>query len=387
MIGRTVSHFESLENIRGEERFKNLLKRVKHDILYKRTWFVFLLIAIFTSGFSLEKDPVKTIWSISYFGDDDFFHEVSDIEVDLKRSMIYIADSGNHRVLVFDFQGKLLKIIGKRGQGPAEFSKPTGIDILEDSGVAVADFDNRRIQIFDKSWNFVKTIITKGISVADLMFIGDKIFGISSSGLSGYRFTLRSEKKTQPLVHILDKTGDIIQSISTDDFPDAHPFLRAIKNRVCLTLSHDDKLYLPYFAMNLIQVFDLNGEKIEEFERPLPFKPIAPKLLQQSKNEGIVRMSVSSDAVTTDAQIGPDGNLYLLTCAESYSKRIREGERYEDLPPQPMRIEVIEPKSHKVLRYISCDDNTRVFAVMDGNRLVYIYEDSEGEVILKCIQF
>ena len=38
-------------------------------------------------------------------GDDDFFHRPSDIEVDRLQSLIYIADSGNHRIVVFDFEG------------------------------------------------------------------------------------------------------------------------------------------------------------------------------------------------------------------------------------------------------------------------------------------
>ena len=52
-----------------------------------------------------------------------------------------------------------------------------------------------------------------------------------------------------------------------------------------------------------------------------------------------------------------------------------------------MRIEMINLDTHKVVRYISCDAGTRSFAVMGNNRLVYIYEDSEGELHLKCVQY
>ncbi|MGD8538517.1 MAG: hypothetical protein PVI66_07350 [Candidatus Aminicenantes bacterium] len=43
--------------------------------------------------------------------------------------------------------------------------------------------------------------------------------------------------------------------------------------------------------------------------------------------------------------------------------------------------------THKVLRYISCDRGARSFAVMKNDSLVYVYEDSGGELHLKCIQY
>jgi hypothetical protein len=31
MIGKTISHYKILEDIRGEKRFKKLMERVKHE--------------------------------------------------------------------------------------------------------------------------------------------------------------------------------------------------------------------------------------------------------------------------------------------------------------------------------------------------------------------
>ena len=127
---------------------------------------------------------------------------------------------------------------------------------------------------------FVKSINTKRIRVADMIFKDKKIYTISTFGSSQYgRQDMRSEKDTQPLVNILDNRGNLIKTISVDDFPESHPFLRAIKHRVCLALSDDGQLYIPHFAMNVIHVFDLEGNKLSEFNRSLPFKPGAPKML------------------------------------------------------------------------------------------------------------
>src|SRR5512135_3755384 len=84
--------------------------------------------------------PAKVLWSRSSFGTSDYFQEPSDIEIDGRRSLIYVADAGSHRVLVFDFGGEFLRAIGRKGQGPGEFARPTGIGLVEDDGIAVADF-------------------------------------------------------------------------------------------------------------------------------------------------------------------------------------------------------------------------------------------------------
>ena len=369
-----------------EEALRLMLKN-EFTILNTPKVVVIFFLIIFITSIYVSADPPKTLWSTSAVGDDNYFYQPSDIEIDLKRSMIYIVDTGSHCVFVFDYQGKFIKSFGNEGQGPGEFSRPTGLHIMENSSVAVADKGNNRIQIFDKAWNFVSTINTKSIDVADLIFIQDKIYTIWSYGRSGFSLNMGLKADKQPLVNVLDKKGDIIHSISVADFPETQPFLRAIKHRVCLTRSQDNKLYLPYFISNLIQVFDLEGTKLDEFERDLLYKPVEPKVVREESTGGIIRMQATLDMVTQDAKIGPDGNLFLLTNMESTSKRSEKEEKDKELPPPAMRIEVIGPDMHKVIRYIDCDSGARSFAVMDNNRLVYLYEDSEGELHLKCIQY
>ena len=353
----------------------------------KRRSSLFILILVVLLSFPLLAFPPKTIWSFSSFGEDDYLYNPSDIEVDLARSLIYIADSGNDRVVVFDFDGKLQKIIGRAGQGPAEFSNPAGLDILEDGTLVVADNQNNRIQLFDKSWEFIKSINTKEVRVADLVFKDDLFYTISSYGMAGYSLALRSDKEIQPLVNVLDQEGNLVLTMGVDDYPESQPFLRAIKHRVCLAMSEDKKLFVPHFSMNVIHVFDPDGNKITDFERPLPFKPQEPKILtQRQSKEGAVSMSATMDMVTKEAKIGPDGNLYLLTFAESFMERSK-GKDVRKLPPQPMRVDVIDPENYKLIHSIDIDAGTASFAVMNNNRLAYIYVDDAGEVVLKCVEY
>ena len=351
--------------------------------------YISLLILLFLSVISSEGikvDSGKTIWSFSYFGDNDFFHRLSDIEVDKNQSLIYIADTGNNRIVVFDFQGKFKNSFGTQGQGPGEFDRPTGLFILEDSRIAVADYENLRIQIFGRNGVLSEIINTVNIRVADLIFVNDKFYTISSYGVSGYRLS-RTEDKFQPLVTILDKEGNEFGVINVEDFPDTNPFIRALKHRICLTLSPDNKLFLPYFAINRIQIFDLDGKKLGAFERPLPFKPILPKLLQQKSSDGVIQMQATIDMVNQDADFGPDGLLYILTYTESLHKLMEGVSSAEDRPLQKMRIDIIDPQEQKIVRSLDCDPNVRAFACLDEKRLIYIHEDDAGELVIKCIEY
>ncbi|MDH4272609.1 MAG: 6-bladed beta-propeller, partial [Candidatus Aminicenantes bacterium] len=240
-------------------------------ILFRAVSWTFLLTCFCRPVLFAETD--KTLWSVSSFGSSDYFQQPSDLEVDRGQSLIYIVDMGSSRILVFDFQGKFLKAIGAKGQGPGEFIRPTGLCLVKDSGLAVADFGNNRIQIFDKNGTHVRTITPKSTRVAGLLLVDDEFYTVPSFGASGYSVTLGSEEKTQPLVTVLDDQGEKVREISVPAYPESQPFIRAIKHRVCPALSPTGLLFLPHLALNVIHVFELSGKKVGEFTRPLPYKP------------------------------------------------------------------------------------------------------------------
>lgn len=68
---------------------------------------------------------------------------------------LYIADTGNHRVLKCDLQGRLLREVGGFGFDAAQFDRP--VDVWAGNGldVIVADYNNHRLQRFDRDLNFI----------------------------------------------------------------------------------------------------------------------------------------------------------------------------------------------------------------------------------------
>lgn len=75
---------------------------------------------------------------------------------------LYVADSQNHRIQVFDPSGVLLRQWGREGSGPGQFLEPWGLDVDAQGYVYVADTWNHRIQVFDAEGNYVRSWGTFG---------------------------------------------------------------------------------------------------------------------------------------------------------------------------------------------------------------------------------
>src|SRR5262245_49300495 len=115
-------------------------------------------------------------------------NQPADIAVDPSNGDVYIADGyGNHRVVVFDKNGMFLRQWGSAGTGPGQFQPADGghphcVVIGKDNLVYACDRGSDRVQVFDKSGNFLRIIPiipgTAGLGTAgsawDVDFSSDK---------------------------------------------------------------------------------------------------------------------------------------------------------------------------------------------------------------------
>lgn len=59
--------------------------------------------------------------------------------------IIAVADSGNHRIQIFDHQGQLRFVFGSFGQGHGQLAYPSGVAIADNGDIIVADSFNHRV--------------------------------------------------------------------------------------------------------------------------------------------------------------------------------------------------------------------------------------------------
>ncbi len=83
------------------------------------------------------------------------FNLPRDLDFDAEGNL-YVADSLNHRIQVFDLDGRFARAWGGAGSGPGEFTEPWGVAVdRERDRLYVADTWNHRIQAFTLEGGFV----------------------------------------------------------------------------------------------------------------------------------------------------------------------------------------------------------------------------------------
>lgn len=71
---------------------------------------------------------------------------------------LYVLDRDNARVVVFGPNGRFVRSIGQKGEGPGEFGFPIGMGVLADGSVAVMDLANGAITMFDRTGKYDRLV-------------------------------------------------------------------------------------------------------------------------------------------------------------------------------------------------------------------------------------
>ena len=106
---------------------------------------------------------------LSAFGGSDKFERPTHVDVDADALYAYVVDTGgvntdDHRIRVFDIAtGAFAFDIGHRGAGPGEFNLPKDIAIGPDGLLYVVDSSNFRIQVFEADGTYVHAFGSIGV--------------------------------------------------------------------------------------------------------------------------------------------------------------------------------------------------------------------------------
>jgi len=102
-----------------------------------------------------DADTLKLLRRIGTGGKNHFLTTPGDfgapqgVAVD-KDGYVYVTDTLNNRVEIFDGDGSFISTFGKNGDGPGYFSRPKGIAVDGDGHIWVADAMQDRMQVFNR---------------------------------------------------------------------------------------------------------------------------------------------------------------------------------------------------------------------------------------------
>ncbi|MEX0722355.1 MAG: NHL repeat-containing protein [Gracilimonas sp.] len=112
----------------------------------ERSAFILLFVAINSN--LLIAQPLQKIYS-------DLDNATS---ISVTQNSIYVVEQGQNRLLKLDHDGQLLETIGGKGSGDYQFSKPVDVDATNGLKIFITDFNNRRVQVFDRRGQYLSSI-------------------------------------------------------------------------------------------------------------------------------------------------------------------------------------------------------------------------------------
>ncbi len=177
------------------------------------------------------------------------FSTPSGVALDEKRGFMYIVDARKHQVSVYSLKDySRLKIIGKRGTGPGEFNYPTNIAVDGDGNVYVVDTGNFRIQVFDPEGAFLRTIGAIGDAPGSLA--RPKGIAIDSEG---HIYVVDAAFQN---FQIFDKDGHILLFVGGAGSEVGKFLLPA-----GIAIDDQDRIYVVDQVTESLQIFQYLGEK------------------------------------------------------------------------------------------------------------------------------
>jgi hypothetical protein len=168
---------------------------------------------------------------------------------------VYVSDTNNHRVQVFDNAGIYQYTIGQTSvplDDNAHFYMPTGVAVNGSGHVYVADCWNHRVQVFDNGGVYQYTIGVAG-EIGDDNNHFNRTFGVAVNS-SGHVYVADAWNER---VQVFDKAGIYQYSLGTAGEPlsdNAH-----YNHPIGIAVNATDYVYIVDNNNNRVQVLDPSG--------------------------------------------------------------------------------------------------------------------------------
>ena len=220
------------------------------------------------------------------------FYRARDIEEDSEGN-IYVLDSGDKQIKVYNKNGQFLRVISRKGQGPGELLSPIDIYIDERDLIYISDSENNRISIFNKRGDFVNSKNFKEVSVG-------KIIGVNSQGEIILIMDKRSPESDRNFmvldysVNMYSPGFELLENLHNLSIPIMQIFVKdgsmlalsvPFQNKLCSTMDALGNIYLGESQDNIVQVFSPKGGLIRKILKECERNKVTKQDIENYVNE------------------------------------------------------------------------------------------------------
>lgn len=248
-----------------------------------------------------------------------------------KEGRIYVADTGNNRVVVFDRNGKYLKQFGEFGVAkplpgipstwkPGRLNFPTGVATDEGGNVYVADFHNDQVQVFTSEGKFVRAFPDRA-----------KPTGRGSSGQDGQGIAVTAVAVRGDYVYATDtyqvfvfrKTGELVRQFG---MPGLGP--SGLDHPNGIDVAEDGTIYVSDSNHNRVSAFSADGKPLWQLGRPAQATTATPDPNAERAENGVFGLPRGLTVLDNDELIVVDTFDFRLVRLSTDGKELaRYGDR------------------------------------------------------------
>lgn len=277
---------------------------------------------------------------------------------------LLVLDAFNKRVVVVGPDGRLVRIVGREGEGPGEFQQVRAIAVWRDGRFAVPDTEHSAVQVFSPDgelerfvrWPGEPRTLSTALRHREIRAdpLGDRIIARGVEGVLvemmsfGNRLQGYPEDDTEGVddraLEVLDLSGDVVatepvlqgwraprpeppSSTSLDDWP---KIVAAVEDRYFEPTFHWDVLPDGNIAYSdstayAIKLASPEGSVIDVLTRPLSPEAVSERIRQGTIAFRLQRLEESlANPPSTSLPFGRD--------PEQSRRRIRDREFYHEVP-------------------------------------------------------
>jgi len=238
---------------------------------------------------------------------------------------LYIADSGQFAVMVYDRDGEFKLRVGREGEGPGEFKMPAASYISWEGELVVEDPGNQRRSFFSLEGEYLRSE-----SLGPVYMGGSPIMTVKGEyarpGQGNVIMRINvgggGEAEDEPgLLEVIDSGGDVRLKIGSRKTHEER-MIGMLLNRISLTYVPPDHLVAGFENVNEIHIYSRNSGELERIiTRRLAFNPKEPRMSMQTETstgpEGGQYTRVvarpDTDPITEHLTVDPEGRIWVLT--------------------------------------------------------------------------
>ncbi len=321
------------------------------------------------------------LWSVG--GEDDAQGDLINRPFDIRLApdgTVYVLDWNDVCIRVFDANGKFLRQVGRKGQGPGEFDTPFYFDVDGAGRIHVVDMRSLRMTRFDPAGKYESSFRLEKVSGQIRVGPRGRVYcGENSTGEP----ELTSEYRVvQRMLTIVRYDADGRNPQRTGPFRAEQMRMKAVSGgTVALAggpsapqtgwgLGPDGRIWLGHNETYEMSVFDPDGKPLFRFGReydPLKRKPAESNTDKNRKPSPVVSFF---PAYAPEVFFDEAGNAWL--------RLFRNDDKNE-----PHRYDVFSPQGVYLKQYVlPC----RIYQVRNG-KMIAVTETEEGFRVLKCYRF